>query len=260
MDRLKDKVALVTGAARGTGAATARLFAAEGARVVLADVLDERGGKTAAEIGESARYQHLDVSSEPDWERAVEEVEREFGRLDVLVNNAAVLHLATIEKTSLKDWDRLVAVNQTGVFLGVRAAIAPMRRAGGGSIVNVSSIDGLEGMNYVGAYASTKWALRGLTRCAALELGRDGIRVNTVCPAGGSDEMAAPWVPAGAQSTSDYAEGRPIPRRGRVEEVAALILFLASDESSFCTGGDYPVDGGHSCGTYLGSLPGADGG
>ena len=257
MDRLKDKVALVTGAARGTGAATARLFAAEGARVALADVLDERGAKTAAEIGDAARYLHLDVSSESDWHSAVEQVEREFGRLDVLVNNAAVLHLAPIESTALKDWQRVLDVNQTGVFLGIRAAIAPMRRAGGGSIVNVSSIDGLEGMNFAGAYSATKWALRGLARCAALELGRDGIRVNTVCPAGGSDEMAAPWVPPGAQNASDYAERRPIPRRGRVEEVAAMILFLASDESSFCTGGDYPVDGGHSSGTYLPSLPGS---
>ena len=126
-----------------------------------------------------------------------------------------------------------------------------LRAAGGGSIVNVSSIDGLEGMSYVSAYAATKWGLRGLAKCAALELGRDGIRVNTVCPAGGSDEMAAPWRRPGAKDDTGYMDKRPIPRRGTVDEIAAMILFLASDEASFCTGGDFPVDGGHSAGTRL---------
>jgi len=252
--RLDGKVALITGGARGTGEATARRFIAEGATVVIADLLDDLGESVAAELGDQAHYHHLDVTDESDWQATVGEIESTHGKLDVLINNAAILHLAPIEKTTLDDWNRVVQVNQTGVFLGIKSAAAAMRRAGGGSIVNVSSIDGLEGMNFVSAYASTKWALRGLSKCAALELGRDGIRVNTVCPAGGSDEMQAPWRPADAtaqKDTTGYTEKRPIPRRGTVEEIAALILYLASDESSFCTGADYPIDGGHSCGTLL---------
>ncbi len=249
--RLEGKVAIVTGGSRGTGEATARRFVREGASVVLADVLDEQGRKLAAELGDRALYLHLDVTSESEWAGCLDKTLARFGKLDILVNNAAVLHIAPLEETALADWERLTRVNQTGPFLGIKTVAKALRAAGGGSIVNVSSIDGLEGMSYVAAYASTKWALRGLTKCAALELGVDGIRVNTVCPAGGSDEMAAPWRPPGSKDTSGYMDGRPIPRRGTVEEIAAMILFLASDESSFCTGGDFPVDGGHSCGTGL---------
>jgi 3alpha(or 20beta)-hydroxysteroid dehydrogenase len=259
MGRLDGKVALITGAARGTGAACARRFVAEGARVVLGDILDDRGKAVAAELGADALYTHLDITSEVDWESAVELTLRSFGRLDVLINNAAVLHMASIESTTLDDWNRTVNVNQTGAFLGIRAVIPALREAGGGSIVNVSSIDGLEGMNFVSAYAATKWALRGLTKCAALELGRDAIRVNTVCPAGGSEEMAGPWRPEGGseEDPTGYTQKRPLPRRAEIEEIVAMILFLASDEASFCTGGDYPVDGGHSCGSLL-SLPGLE--
>ena len=249
--RLEGKVAIITGGARGTGEATARRFVHEGARVVLADVLDLPGQKVAAELGSAALFVHLDVTSEADWQACLERTVSRFGRLDVLVNNAAVLHIGPLEETSVADWERLMRVNLTGPFLGIKVCAGAMRAAGGGSIVNVSSIDGLEGMSYVAAYASTKWGLRGLTKCAALELGRDGIRVNTVCPAGGSDEMAAPWRPPGSKDNSGYMEKRPIPRRGTVEEIAAMILFLASDEASFCTGGDFPVDGGHSCGSRL---------
>ena len=249
--RLEGKVAIVTGGSRGTGEATARRFVREGARVVLADVLDELGRRVAGELGDAALYVHLDVTSEAEWAACLERTLAHFGRIDVLVNNAAVLHIAPLEQTALADWERLVRVNQTGPFLGIKTVAKAMRAGGGGSIVNVSSIDGLEGMSYVSAYASTKWALRGLAKCAALELGPDGIRVNTVCPAGGSDEMAAPWRPPGSKDTSGYMDKRPIPRRGTVEEIAAMILFLASDESSFCTGGDFPVDGGHSCGSRL---------
>jgi 3alpha(or 20beta)-hydroxysteroid dehydrogenase len=249
--RIEGKVAIVTGAARGTGEATARRFVAEGGRVVIADVLDELGEKLAAELGAAARYVHLDVTGERGWEQGLAQTLEAFGRVDILVNNAAVLHVASIESTRLEEWDRILRVNQTGPFLGIRTIAPAMREGGGGSIVNVSSIDGLEGMNFVAAYASTKWALRGLTKCAALEYGRAGIRVNTVFPAGGSDEMAAPWRPPGTVDTSGYSDRRPITRRGTVDEIAALILYLASDEASFCTGGDYPIDGGHSCGSLL---------
>ncbi len=250
-ERLEGKVAIVTGAARGTGEATARRFVREGASVVVADIRDELGAKVVAELGEAAHFVHLDVTREDDWSRCVDATLERFGRLDVLVNNAAILSIAPIESTSLEDWERVINVNQTGPFLGIRAVAPVMRAGGGGSIVNISSIDGLEGMSFVTAYASTKWALRGLSKCAALELGQDGIRVNAVCPAGGSDEMAAPWRAPGSKDTSGYMDRRPIPRRGTVDEIAAMILFLASDESAFCTGGDYPVDGGHSCGSTL---------
>ncbi|HPG27253.1 MAG: glucose 1-dehydrogenase [Spirochaetaceae bacterium] len=253
--RLEGKVAIVTGAARGTGEATARRFVAEGARVVLGDVLDERGEDVARSLGDAGVYRHHDVRSEADWDRCVALAQERFGRVDVLVNNAAVLHIAPLEQTALADWQRLVDVNQTGVFLGIRTVAPVMRAGGGGSIVNVSSIDGLEGMDYVSAYSATKWALRGLTKCAAIELGRDGIRVNTVCPAGGSDEMAAAWRRPGSDDGAGYDQKRPIPRRATVEEIAGLILYLASDEASFCTGGDYPIDGGHSCGSRLGGMP-----
>jgi 3alpha(or 20beta)-hydroxysteroid dehydrogenase len=249
--RLEGKVAIVTGASRGTGEATARRFVSEGAKVVIADIRDDLGLQLTAELGESALYVQLDVTQESDWTNCLAATREAFGGVDVLVNNAAILLVASIEQTSLEDWDRILRVNQTGAFLGIRAIAPAMREGGGGSIVNVSSIDGLEGMNFVAAYASTKWALRGLSKCAALEYGRDGIRVNTVCPAGGNEEMAAPWRPPGTEDTSGYADRRPIQRRGTMDEIAAMILYLASDEASFCTGGDYPIDGGHSCGSLL---------
>jgi len=254
MSRLKDKVALITGAARGTGAATARRFAAEGASVLLVDVLDDLGREAAAAIGGATAYQRLDVTRESDWKAAVSFAESRFGKLDVLVNNAAILHLAAIETSKLEDWNRVIAVNQTGPFLGIRAVIPAMRRAGGGSIVNISSLDGLVGLDLFSAYASTKWALRGLSRCAALELGQHGIRVNTVCPAGGSDEMSAPFRPPGSDPVA-YVAKRAIPRRATLDEIASMIVFLASDESSFCTGADFPVDGGATAGTVLAAMP-----
>ena len=253
--RLEGKVAIITGASRGTGEATARRFVMEGARVVIADVLEEAGQKLSAELGDDALFVAVDVTNEHDWARCVEATLGHFGRIDVLVNNAAILHIAPLEQTSLEDWQRVIDVNQTGAFLGIKSVAPIMRSHGGGSIVNISSIDGLEGMSFVSAYASTKWALRGLTKCAALELGRDNIRVNAVCPAGGSEEMVAPWRAPGSQDESGYMAKRPLARRCSVDEIAAMILYLASDEAAFCTGGDYPIDGGHSCGSLLAALP-----
>ncbi|MFO0690592.1 MAG: SDR family oxidoreductase [Myxococcota bacterium] len=250
MGRLSGKVAIVTGAARGTGEETARRFVAEGARVLLGDVLDAQGEAAAARIGVGAAYRRLDVTLEADWAEAVAFAEQRFGRLDVLVNNAAILHMAPVESTRLEDWNRVVAVNQTGPFLGIRAVIPALRRAGGGSIVNIASLDAMVGLDRFGAYAATKWAMRGLTRCAALELGEHGIRVNTVCPAGGNDEMGAPFRPPGVDPVA-YVAGRAIPRRASLAEIASMIVFLASDESSFCTGADFAVDGGATAGTVL---------
>jgi 3alpha(or 20beta)-hydroxysteroid dehydrogenase len=254
LGRLEGRVALITGAARGTGAATARRFVAEGARVVLCDILDELGEGVARALGPAAVYRRLDVTSEADWQRAVDSAEQHCGRLDVLVNNAAILHLAPIARTTLADWNRVIAVNQTGPFLGIRTVTPALRRSGGGSIVNVASLDAVEGLNGFSAYSTSKWALRGLARCAALELGRYRIRVNTVCPAGGSEEMSAPFRPPGVEPSA-YVADRAIPRRAQLEEIAAMILFLASEESSFCTGCDYLVDGGHTAGTLLAAIP-----
>lgn len=253
--RLAGKVAIVTGAARGTGASTARLFAEEGASVVLGDVRDEAGQAVAKEIGDAARYERLDVTSADDWARVVARAEDRHGHVDVLVNNAGLLHLAALVETEVADFERLVRVNQIGPFLGIRAVVEPMQRAGGGSIVNISSVDGVMVHNGLAAYASTKWALRGLTKVAALELGKHAIRVNAVCPEAGNPEMVARWVPDGVDLEVATAFGQPrlAPQRHRssaerIRDVANMVLFLASDESASCTGADFVVDGGNSAG------------
>ncbi len=263
MGRLDGKVAIVTGAARGTGAMTARLFVEEGARVAVADVDEEGGRETAKALGDAAVFQRLDVTSEADWSRAVEATRGHFGGLQVLVNNAGILLLAALEETSLADYERVIRVNQIGPFLGMRAAAPALREARGGSIVNVCSVDGVSAKNGETAYASSKWALRGLTRVAALELGRFGIRVNAVCPEQGSTEMMAPYVfegvdPAVAQAYSHpflaYQRERSV--EDRVRDIAQMILFLASDESLSCTGADFRVDSGNTAGKKIKGTPG----
>ncbi|MBW2245297.1 MAG: SDR family oxidoreductase, partial [Deltaproteobacteria bacterium] len=255
--------AIVTGAARGTGAMVARLFVEEGARVLLADVNEEQGRETAKAFGEAAAFQRLDVSSEDDWTQAVRAAEEQFGGLHVLVNNAGILHMAALEDTSLADYERVIRVNQIGTFLGLRAATPALRAAGGGSIVNVCSVDGVSAKNGEIAYASSKWAVRGLTRVAALELGKWGIRVNAVCPEQGSTEMMAPYVfegvdPALAQSFThpflSYQRERSV--EDRIRDIAYMILFLASDESLSCTGADFRVDSGNTAGKKIKGIPG----
>jgi 3alpha(or 20beta)-hydroxysteroid dehydrogenase len=255
MGRLDGKVALVTGGARGTGEQVARLFVTEGARVMIGDVLEAEGEAVAKALGDAAAFVRLDVASESDWARAVERTLARFGSLGVLVNNAAVLAMKPLEETTLADFERHVRVNQIGPFLGMRAVAPAMKQAGRGSIVNVSSVDGLSAKPGIVAYAATKWALRGMTRVAALELGRHGIRVNAVCPEVGGAAMRAPYVPAGVdvEKTLAFAHGVIPYQRERepvelVRDVARMILFLASDESLSCTGGDYPVDAGWTAG------------
>ncbi len=247
MARLNGKVALITGGARGQGEAEARLFCAEGARVVIADVLDEPGRKLAAEIGEAARYVRLDVTREGDWSFAVAETRRVFGRLDVLVNNAGIVRTGYLEHHSLADYMAVVNVNQVGVFLGMRAVVGAMREAGGGSIVNISSNAGLEGVEGVIGYAASKWAVRGMTKSAALELGQYGIRVNSVHP-GGVDTPMLGGAELGHMREKNPFAGQPIPRIGQPEEIARLVLFLASDESSYSTGSEFTADGGRMAG------------
>jgi 3alpha(or 20beta)-hydroxysteroid dehydrogenase len=239
MGRLDGKVALITGAAspRGQGAAEARLFAAEGATVVLADVNDETGGRTAAAIGPPAAYRRLDVTSEDDWASAAADVLERHGRIDVLVNNAGMWLGKGLEETSLEEYRRVVDVNQLSAFLGMRAVVPAMREAGGGAIVNISSLAGLRGMLSPLAYAATKWAVRGMSRSAAVELAPHGIRVNAVFPGYVDTDMID-------SHQDEIAQRVPLGRRlASPDEVAETVLFLASDAARYVSGAELVVDG-----------------
>ena len=248
MGRLDGKVAIISGAARGQGEAEARLFADEGAAVVLGDILDNEGEAAAASIAESggrALYHHLDVTGEGDWAAIVERANAEYGGVHVLVNNAGIGGASTlVEDTSLDDYMRVINVNQVGVFLGMRAAIPAIRASGGGSIVNVSSTAGLEGSPTLAAYASSKWAVRGLTRVGAMELAEDGIRVNSVHPG----PIDTPLLRGAGIPPENWGRATPLGRVGTVDDMASLLLFLASDDSSFCTGAEFVIDGGMTAG------------
>ena len=242
MGRLEGKVALISGAARGMGRAEALLFAAEGAKVAVCDVIDAEGKAVAEEIGGNALYQHLDVTCESDWAAAVDAGVAAFGRLDVLVNNAGIAEAAPLEEMTLESYRRVTEVNQTGVFLGMKAAIAPMTAAGGGSILNVSSIDGLIGMNSLMGYVASKWAVRGMTKAAAMELAPRGIRVNSIHPGFIHTHLA---VPEGVDPAEIHAVlDAHTARSGTPEDIAKLALFLASDESAYSTGSEFVADGG----------------
>lgn len=243
MGRLSGKVALVTGGARGLGESTVRLFVEHGAKVVFGDVLDEAGEALAAELGESADFVHMDVSREADWQEAIART-LAYGPLNVLVNNAAVVHMAGIVDTTNEDYMRVFQVNQFGTFLGIRSVIEPMKAAGGGSIINVSSIDGLHSAAGLSAYSSTKWAVRGLTKNAAIELGQYGIRVNSVHPGGMYTQMGGKGGMSVEELNRDVYAHFPIPRVGQPEEVAQVVVFLATDEGSYCTGSEFVADGG----------------
>ena len=244
--RLEGKVALISGGARGQGAVEAKLFASEGASVVIADILDDEGRQVEAEIAESggdATYVHLDVTSESQWNDAVSAAVERYGKLDILVNNAGILIRAGVEDTTEEDWDRIMDINAKGVFLGTKAAIPAMREAGGGSIINISSVAGLQGSPGAAAYSSTKGAVRILTKSTAIQYALEGIRCNSVHPGLIYTDMTRETLdtPEGAR---DWRARVPIGRLGVSEDVAKGVMFLASDESSYMTGSELVIDGG----------------
>ena len=247
MGRLDGKVALISGGARGQGAAEAKLFAREGAKVVFGDLLDDEGKKVEAEIAESggdAIYIHLDVTSEADWRAAVEIAVSRYGKLDLLVNNAGIVLRKGIEDTTEEEWDRVMAVNSKGVFLGTKHAIPAMRRAGGGSIVNISSTAGLVGSGLgLAAYSATKGSVRLFTKSTAIQHARDNIRCNSVHPG----PIDTPMLQEAFNDPGRQEErlGRiPLGRIGTTDDIAYGVLFLASDEASFMTGSELVIDGG----------------
>ncbi len=247
MARLEGKVALISGGARGQGAVEARMFAEEGASVVIGDILDEQGRQTEAELqelGYNVTYVHLDVTSESDWEAAVQTAVSTYGKLDVLLNNAGILIRKNIEETTEEDWDRIFAVNAKGVFLGTKAAIPAMREAGGGSIINISSTAGLVGSpNGSASYTATKGAVRLFTKSTAIQHAREGIRCNSIHPGPIETDMIADTLndPANMELRMQRL---PLQRVGKPSEIAYPAIYLASDESSFVTGSEVVVDGG----------------
>jgi len=240
MGRLKGKVCLITGAARGQGASEARLFAREGALVWLTDVLDDDGARVAAEIGGS--YRHLDVRDETAWSELVDEIVAAHGRIDVLVNNAGIFATGRHFEIDPQEFARVMDVNCMGVFLGMRAVSPIMREAGSGSIVNISSLAGLRGGVGAFAYHTSKWAVRGMTKAAAVENGRRNVRVNSIHP-GLIDTDMMHQLP-GAEDEMRLTRRVPLGRAAAADEVAQLALYLASDESSYSTGSEFIVDGG----------------
>lgn len=242
MGRLDNKVAIVTGGAQGQGAEIVRRFVGEGAKVVIADVAKEPGQALADELGEAAHFAAHDVSDAASWATLVDDANERFGPVNVLANNAGILRFGDIERMPSDEVELLWRVNQLGTFLGMQAVTRTMRKNGGGSIINASSIEGLAGMPACTAYAATKWAIRGMTKCAAMELGPKGIRVNSVHP--GMIDTPMTRVHGGDAAMEFGASKVPLGRVGYPEDVAPLYVFLASDESAYINGAEISVDGG----------------
>lgn len=241
-DRLAGKVAIVTGGAQGQGAEIARQFVAEGAKVAIADVADDLGQALADELGDAAYFRHHDVSDEDSWTALVEDVNERFGPVNVLANNAGILRFADIETMTKEEYLLLVNVNQLGTFLGMKAVARTMRKNGGGSIINASSVEGLAGMASLTGYVATKWAIRGMTKAAAMELGPKGIRVNSIHPGMIDTPMTRPH---GGDAAMEFGASRvPLRRVGYPADIAPLYVFLASDESGYINGAEIAIDGG----------------
>jgi 3alpha(or 20beta)-hydroxysteroid dehydrogenase len=243
MGRLGGKVAFITGGARGQGLEAAKLFVQEGSRVVLGDVLDAEGKDAANTIGDDAHFVHLDVTNEEDWRTAIAESEQRYGDVTVLLNSAGILKFGTIAEQPLAEYMSVVNVNQVGVFLGMRAVFEGMKRAGGGSIINISSVEGLRGSVGLAAYTASKFAVRGMTKVAAGEFGKYGIRVNSIHP-GVIDTAMLRAQTGDIDLNAVFKRGVPLRRTGTPQDIANMALFLASDESSYCSGAEFVVDGG----------------
>lgn len=243
-ERLKDKTALITGAASGMGASHARAFVREGAKVMIADINDDAGEALAAELGDAARYVHLNVTSAEDWNAAVAATLEAFGGLNVLVNNAGILDGGALGEYPAERWQRVLDINLTGPFLGMSAAVQALKASAPSSIINISSTAGLEGIAGMHGYTASKFGLRGLTKSAALELAGDHVRVNSVHPGSIQTPMTAVM---GEQKPIDFTE-TTLTRPAAPEEVTSVVIFLASDESSFSTGAEFVVDGGITAG------------
>ena len=244
--RLAGKVALISGGARGQGAVEAQLFVQEGAAVVLGDILVEEGQKVAADLraqGGQATFVRLDVTQEQDWRHAVDTTTQTCGKLSILINNAGIFPIEGVEATSMELWNRVVAINQTGVWLGMKTAIPAMRQSGGGAIVNISSVAGLIGSGMATAYHGTKGAVRLLTKTAAIEYAKDKIRINSVHPGGVDTVMLDVLNPEGKQGA---IQAHPLGRLATPLDVAYGVLYLASDEASFVTGAELVIDGGYT--------------
>ncbi len=253
MARLTGKTAIITGAAQGMGAVTAKLFIEEGANVVIGDILEEKGQALADELGDKAQFVKLDVTNEDDWKQAVSTAQS-MGPLTTLVNNAGILVFKAIAEQTTEEYMNVLNINLVGCYNGIRAVFEPMKENGSGSIINISSIDGLQAKNSLSAYASSKWGMRGLTKSAAIEFGKYGIRVNTVHPGGINTAMGNQE----AQETDDlnvFYKDQALPRVGMPIEVARMSLFLATDEASYSTGSEFKVDGGWNGGLALEFLP-----
>jgi 3alpha(or 20beta)-hydroxysteroid dehydrogenase len=259
MNRFDNRTVIVTGAARGMGASHARGFVAEGANVVIADILEQEGRTLASELGDHAMFARLDVTSDKDWAATVAAAEDAFGPVSVLVNNAGIVRFGVIAETEPAVWHQVIDVNLTAAYLGIRAVVTSMRKAGGGSIVNISSGAGFTGTFGVGAYVASKWGVRGLTKTAALELGHDNIRVNSIHPGAIRTPILADSAPDSAAMAATMAsEGvglSAIPRIAEPEEITRLVLFVASDDASFSTGSEFIADGGLLLGPVPDSSP-----
>lgn len=247
--RLEGKVAIISGAAQGQGEAEARRFAAEGAKVVLGDINDDLAASVAGDIGDNARAVHLDVTSPQDWAAAVDFTETTFGDVSVLVNNAGILVFGPLQKLTEADLRKSIDINLMGTFHGMQAVYRSMKRAGGGAIVNISSFGGMTGLPMLGAYVAAKFAVRGITKTAAIDYARAGIRVNSVHP-GGVDTPMTRNPDGTSTDDSAYNMKLPIKRHATVDEIASMVLFLASDEASYCTGAEFVVDGGGLAGIH----------
>lgn len=243
MSRVKDKVALVTGSSQGLGEAMVRRLHEEGATVIIADIAVENGKKLADELGEQAEFMELDVTSKDNWEKVFQQVEEKHNRLDILVNNAGIAVLTPFEEMTEEEYMKTFDINQRGVFLGTQAAIKLMKKGEGGSIVNLSSISGLVASAGGASYNSTKFAVRGLTKVAALENAKNNIRVNSVHP-GVIETTILKAMDDDLRQQTEAAI--PMGRVGQPKEIANLVLFLASDESSYCTGAEFIADGGYT--------------